>query len=72
MVKIAIRNGFFRQISFRSPDFDVAGLKTVITEIAHETSATLIEHINSNLQSFVKSEELQGDATIVAIKMKAG
>ena len=52
--------------------FDVAGLKTVITENAHETSATLIEHINSKLQSFVKSEELQDDATMVAIKLKAG
>ena len=72
MVKIAIHSGFFCQISFGSPDFDAAGLKTVITENAHETSATLIEHINSKLQSFVKSEELQDDATMVAIKMKAG
>jgi serine phosphatase RsbU (regulator of sigma subunit) len=52
--------------------FDVAGLKKVVVESAHETSATLIEHINSNLQSFVKSNELQDDATMVAIKMKAG
>lgn len=52
--------------------FDVAGLKKVIAQSANETSATLIEHINSNLQSFVKSNELQDDATMVAIKMKAG
>lgn len=50
--------------------FDVAGLKTVITESAHESSETLIGHINSSLQSFVKSDELQDDATMVAIKMK--
>jgi serine phosphatase RsbU (regulator of sigma subunit) len=52
--------------------FDVDGLKTAITESAHETSATLIEHITSRLQSFVRSDELQDDATMVAIKMKAG
>ncbi len=69
MVKTAIHNGFFCQINLM---FDVAGLKTVITENAHETSATLIEHINLKLHSFVKSEELQDDATMVAIKMKAG
>jgi serine phosphatase RsbU (regulator of sigma subunit) len=50
--------------------FDVAGLKAVIAENAHATSATLIEHINSRLQGFVKSKELQDDATMVAIKMK--
>lgn len=51
--------------------FDVAGLKTVIAQSAHETSATLIEHINSTLRGFVKSEALQDDATMVAIKLRA-
>jgi serine phosphatase RsbU (regulator of sigma subunit) len=50
--------------------FDVAGLKTVIMERAHESSAMLIDHINSRLHSFVKSDELQDDATMVAIKVK--
>ncbi len=50
--------------------FEVAGLKTVITESAHESSEMLIGNINSSLQSFVKSEELQDDATMVAIKVK--
>ena len=50
--------------------FDVAGLKTVITESAHESSEMLIGRINSSLQSFVKSDELQDDATLVAIKVK--
>jgi serine phosphatase RsbU (regulator of sigma subunit) len=50
--------------------FDVSGLKTVITESAHESSAMLIGHINSRLRSFVKSDELQDDATMVAIKVK--
>jgi len=56
-----------------SPDnlmFDVTGLKTVITESAHESSEMLIGHINSSLQRFVKSDELQDDATMVAIKVK--
>jgi sigma-B regulation protein RsbU (phosphoserine phosphatase) len=50
--------------------FDVSGLKTVITESAHESSAMLIGQINSRLRSFVKSDELQDDATMVAIKVK--
>jgi serine phosphatase RsbU (regulator of sigma subunit) len=50
--------------------FDVSGLKTVITESAQESSEMLIDHINSRLQSFVKSDELQDDATMVAIKVK--
>lgn len=50
--------------------FDVSGLKTVITESAQESSEMLIDLINSRLQSFVKSDELQDDATMVAIKVK--
>jgi sigma-B regulation protein RsbU (phosphoserine phosphatase) len=50
--------------------FDVSGLKTVITECAHESSEVLISQINSKLRSFVKSDELQDDATMVAIKVK--
>ncbi len=50
--------------------FDVSGLKTVITESAHESSEMLIGHINSRLRSFVESDELQDDATMVAIKVK--
>ena len=50
--------------------FDVSGLKTVITESAGESSKMLIGNINSQVRSFVKSEELQDDATMVAIKMK--
>ena len=50
--------------------FEVAGLKTVITESAHETSEMLIGHIDSKLHNFVRSNELQDDATMVAIKVK--
>ena len=50
--------------------FEVAGLKTVITESAHETSEMLIGHIDSKLHKFVRSNELQDDATMVAIKVK--
>jgi sigma-B regulation protein RsbU (phosphoserine phosphatase) len=50
--------------------FDVSGLKTVMTECAHESSEVLLERINSKLRSFVKSDELQDDATMVAIKVK--
>jgi len=50
--------------------FDVAGLKKAITESAHESSEMLIDHINSRLRDFVKSDELQDDATMVVIKVK--
>ena len=50
--------------------FEVAGLKTVIAESAQDSSEMLISNINSSLQSFVKSDELQDDATMVAIKVK--
>ena len=50
--------------------FDVAGLKTAIMESAHESSEMLIDHINSRLRDFVKSDELQDDATMVVIKVK--
>jgi serine phosphatase RsbU (regulator of sigma subunit) len=42
----------------------------VITESAHESSEVLISHINSELRSFVRSDELQDDATLVVIKVK--
>jgi len=50
--------------------FETAGLKSVIAASAHESSDTIIEQINSQLQKFVKSDELQDDATMVAIKVK--
>lgn len=50
--------------------FDVSGLKSVVAESAQESSTMLIDRINSSLRSFVKSDELQDDATMVAIKVK--
>jgi serine phosphatase RsbU (regulator of sigma subunit) len=50
--------------------FDVSGLKTVISESAHESSEVLIGQINTRLRSFVKSDELQDDATMIAVKVK--
>ncbi len=50
--------------------FDISSLKTTITENAHESSETIVGRINSRLHGFVKSDELQDDATIVAIKVK--
>ena len=50
--------------------FDVSGLKTAMTDSAEESSEMLIGNINSQLRRFVKSEELQDDATMVAIKVK--
>jgi len=50
--------------------FDLSGLKTAIAENAHESSEMVIGRINSRLHRFVKSNELQDDATIVAIKVK--
>ena len=50
--------------------FDLTGLKATISESAHESSEKIIGRINSRLHGFVKSDELQDDATIVAIKVK--
>jgi sigma-B regulation protein RsbU (phosphoserine phosphatase) len=50
--------------------FETSGLKSVISECAHESSDRIIEQINRQLQKFVKSGELQDDATMVAIKVK--
>jgi serine phosphatase RsbU (regulator of sigma subunit) len=50
--------------------FETSGLKSVITECAHETSDIIIGQINSRLQKFVKSGEFQDDTTMVAIKVK--
>jgi sigma-B regulation protein RsbU (phosphoserine phosphatase) len=50
--------------------FETAGLKTVITESVHESSGNIIGQIDSRLHKFVKSDELQDDATMVAIKVK--
>jgi sigma-B regulation protein RsbU (phosphoserine phosphatase) len=50
--------------------FETSGLKSVITECAHESSDIIIGQINARLQKFVRSDELQDDATMVAIKVK--
>ena len=50
--------------------FDLAGLKTVITDNVHESSEKIIGQINSRLHRFVKSDDFQDDATMVAIKVK--
>jgi phosphoserine phosphatase RsbU/P len=50
--------------------FDLSGLKTVLAQSVQESSTILIDRINSNLRSFVQSDELQDDATMLAIKIK--
>lgn len=50
--------------------FETSGLKSVIAESAHESSDIIIGQINSRLKKFVKSDELQDDATMVGIKVK--
>jgi len=50
--------------------FDVSGLKSALAESARESSPILIDRINAALRSFVKTDELQDDATMVAIKVK--
>ena len=50
--------------------FDIAGLKTAVGESVHESCETIIRRINARLFEFVKSDELQDDATMVAIKIK--
>ena len=50
--------------------FETAGLKSVITECVHKSSDIIIGQINSRLQKFVQSDELQDDATMVGFKVK--
>jgi sigma-B regulation protein RsbU (phosphoserine phosphatase) len=50
--------------------FETTGLKSVITECVQEPSDIIIGQINSRLQKFVQSDELQDDATMVGIKVK--
>jgi serine phosphatase RsbU (regulator of sigma subunit) len=50
--------------------FDISGLKTVLSENVHKSSEVIIGQINSRLHKFVKTDELQDDATMVAIKVK--
>ncbi len=50
--------------------FDISGLKAVIAESAHESSEDLLKRINSRLHEFVNSDDLQDDATMVAVKVK--
>ena len=50
--------------------FETAGLKSVIAASAHESSDIIISQINTQLHNFVKSDELQDDATMIAIKVK--
>jgi sigma-B regulation protein RsbU (phosphoserine phosphatase) len=50
--------------------FETTGLKTVISECAQESSGNIIGQIDSRLQKFVRSGELQDDATMVAFKVK--
>jgi len=50
--------------------FETTGLKSVITECVHESSGNIIGQIDSQLKKFIRSGELQDDATMVAFKVK--
>jgi len=50
--------------------FETTGLKSVITDCVHESSDNIIGQIESQLKKFVRSDELQDDATMVAFKVK--
>ena len=50
--------------------FEIDGLKKVIEKNICESSKTIVDQINSQLHEFVKSDELQDDATMVAFKIR--
>jgi serine phosphatase RsbU (regulator of sigma subunit) len=50
--------------------FDIDGLKNVIETNISESSETILNQINSQLHEFVRSDELQDDATMVAFKIR--
>jgi serine phosphatase RsbU (regulator of sigma subunit) len=63
-------DGVTEATNYQDRMFETSGLKSVIAESVHESSDIIIDQINSRLQKFVKSDELQDDATMVAFKVK--
>ncbi len=50
--------------------FNISNLKSAIQETVHKSSQDVIDHINHQLNTFVNSDDLDDDATMVAFKMK--
>ena len=49
--------------------FDISNLKTAVKDSVHRSSKEVIDHINLQLATFVDSNELQDDATMVGVKI---
>lgn len=50
--------------------FDISRLKSAVFESVGQSSKNVIDHINHELNDFVRSGELQDDATMLAVKIK--
>jgi sigma-B regulation protein RsbU (phosphoserine phosphatase) len=50
--------------------FELAGLKSAITESIHEPSQAIIGRINERVHAFARSDELRDDATMLGIKVE--
>jgi serine phosphatase RsbU (regulator of sigma subunit) len=49
--------------------FDISGLKSAVSESVQGNSDAIIRQINLRLHDFVKSDELQDDATLMTVKI---
>ena len=49
--------------------FDISGLKSAVMESAQGNSDAIIRQINLRLHDFVKSDDLQDDATLLTVKV---
>ena len=50
--------------------FELAGLKSAITESINEPSQAIIGRINQRVHAFARSDELRDDATMLGIKVE--
>jgi sigma-B regulation protein RsbU (phosphoserine phosphatase) len=50
--------------------FNISNLKSAINESVYKSSNDIIDHINLKLRTFTDTDELQDDATMVAVKVK--
>lgn len=62
-------DGITEAANSRNVMFDLSGLKTAVQESVNESSEDIINRINANLNEFMKSKDLQDDATLLAVKI---
>ena len=62
-------DGITEATNSRKTMFDISGLKSAVVESAQGSTDAIITQINLRLHDFVKSDELQDDATLMTVKI---